>query len=348
MVKAYSFDSALDKARVTLDDAIKGLDAANTVLAAHARGDTRLGAVNFPVEEAQVRETLELLERWKSMGLSLVKDLDEVTAAADLQHRRLFDEKAGAETLGLFRRRIGQGHAKPALIVAKLDAALAVSASLGALFKEARSLLVQAFRDCEAHLARAIERRQRADFEIEDVQRQADDLAPRILDRRADASSARNVHSQSELETDYQRLLAEQSDLHAREDALQPGRAVLQRLIDIHEQVASGLNAQIAAINAMAGKLAVDTEQRIALLKAVISEAVPPLPDVERSAPVVALIEAFDANVLAGHDLATRKEHADNVFRRRLEPPPPAAPVTEGEEPVEPEPETSLSSTVEK
>ncbi|MEZ2219918.1 hypothetical protein [Rhizobium sp. RCC_161_2] len=348
MVKAHSFDGELDKTRVTFEDAIKGLDAANTVLAGHARGDTRLEAVNFPVEEAQLRETLELLERWKTSGLSLVKDLDAVTAAADLQHRRLFDEKAGAETSSWFGRRIGQGHVKPAAIAAELEAALAVSASLDALFKEAWPLLVQAFRHCEAHLARLIERRQRADYEIEEVQRQADDLAPRILDRRADASSARNMDAQSELETDYQRLFAEQSDLRAREHALQPGRAVLQRLIDIHEEVARVLNVQIAAINAMAGKLAVDTEQRIALLKAVISEAVPPLPDVERPAPVATLIAAFEANVLAGHDLATRKEHADKVFRRRLEPAPSAAPVAEGEEPVGPEPETSLSSTIEK
>lgn len=348
MVKAHSFDRELDKARVTLDDAIKGLDAANTVLAGHGRGGTRLGPINFPVEEAQVRETLELLDRWKSFGRSLVKELDQVTATVDLQHRRLFDEKAGAETSSLFRRKLIQAHVKPASIVAELDAALAASASLAALFKEARPSLVKAFRDCEAHLAQVIERRQRADFEIEDVQHQADDLTPRILDRQVGASSARNVNSQSELETDYQRLLAEQSDLRAREQALQPERTVLQRLINIYEEVASVLNAQIAAVNAMAGKLAVDTEQRIALLKAVIEEAVPPLPAVDRPAPVAALIEAFEANVLAGHDLATRKEHADKVFARRLDPPPPAAPVTEGETPNEAEPETLPSPVIEK
>jgi hypothetical protein len=348
MAKAHSFDGELDRVRVTLDDAIKGLDAANTVLAGYARGDARPGAVNVPVEEAQVRETLELLERWKSLTRLLVRELDEVTAAADLQHRRLFDETAGAETSTWFARRIGQGHAEPASIVAELDAVLAASASLDALFKEARPLLVQAFQGCETHLAQVIERRQRVDLDIEDTQRQADDLAPRIVDRRVDASSTRDLDSRSELEAEYRRLLAEQDDLHARERALQPGRVALQRLIDIYEDVAGVLNAQVAAVNAMAGKLTIDIEQRIALLKAVMSEAVPPLPTVERAAPVAALIEAFDANVLAGHDLARRKEHADKVFRRRLEPPPPATPVMEGEEQVEPEPETSLSSTIEK
>lgn len=348
MVKVHSFDGELDKARVTLDDAIKGLVAANTMLAGHARGGTRLGPINFPVEEAQVRETLELLERWKFLGQSLVKELDEVTAAADLQHRRLFDEKAGAETSSWFGRRIGQGHAKPASIVAELDAALAASASLYALFREARPLLAEAFRDCETHLAQVIERRQHVDLDIEDAQRQADDLALRIIDRRVGVSSTRDVDSQSEQEAEYRRLLAEQDDLHARERALQPGRVALQRLIDIYEEVATVLNAQVAAVNAMAGKLAVDTEQRIALLKAVMSEAAPHLPVVERPAPVAALIRAFEANVLAGHDLARRKEHADKVFTRRLEPSLPAVLVTEGEQPVETEPETSLSSAIEK
>lgn len=348
MVKVHSFDGALDKARVTLDDAIKGLVAANTMLASHAKRDTRLGAVNFPVEEAQVRETLELLDRWKSLARLLVRELDEVTAAADLQHRRLFDEKAGAETSTWFGRSIGQGHAKPASIVAELDAALAASASLDALFREARPLLVQAFHDCETWLAQVIERRQRVDLDIEDAQRQTDDLALRIVDRRVSVSSKRDVDSQSELEAEYRRLLAEQDDLHERERALQPGRVALQRLIDIYEGVATVLNAQVAAVNAMAAKLAVDIEQRIALLKAVTSEAALPLPAVERPATVAALIRAFEANVLAGHDLARRKEHADKVFARRLESPLPAVPVTEGEQPVEPEPETSLSSAIEK
>ena len=84
--------------------------------------------------------------------------------------------------------------------------------------------------------------------------------------------------------------------------------------------LAGALNAEIAAVNAMAGKLSVDIEQRIALLKALASEIDSPLPAVARSAPVAQLIEAFEMNVLAGHDLAARKARADSVFTRRLEP----------------------------
>jgi hypothetical protein len=269
-----------------------------------------------------------------------VKQLDSLTAIADLQHRRLFDEKAGIDTSGLLGRRIGQSQAKPASIAADLEAAVAASALLDAQFKTARPALVRSFRDCEAHLERVIERRQHIDFEIEDVQRQADTLIPRIFDRRSSISSARDAGSRSELEAEYSRLTAEQDDLHERERALQPGRAALQRLIDTYEELANVLNVQIAAVNAMAGKLAVDIEQRIALLKAVISEAVPPLPVTERPTAVAALIAAFEANVLAGHDLATRKARADDIFTRRLEPHLLAAPAAVVEPSEETEPET--------
>ncbi|AVA22365.1 hypothetical protein ACXHXG_09700 [Rhizobium sp. LEGMi198b] len=340
MVKAHSFDGEIDKARAMLEDAIKGMDAANAGLGRNAKGNGRFDAINFPVEEALVRETIELLDRWKTLALSLVKQLDLLTAAADLQHRRLFDEKAGIDTSGLLGRRMGQGRAEPASIAADLDAALAASASLDTQFKTARPALVRSFRDCEAHLVRIIERRQHIDFEIEEVQRQADAFIPRIFDRRSSISSARDVASRSELEAEYSRLVAEQDALHEQERALQPGRTALQRLIDIYEELANVLNVKIAAVNAMAGKLAIDIEQRIALLNAVISEAVPPLPATERPARVAALIAAFEANVLAGHDLAARKARADDVFTRRLEPHLLAAPAAVVESSAETEPET--------
>ncbi|MDL2405038.1 hypothetical protein PY650_05105 [Rhizobium calliandrae] len=340
MAKVHSFDGEIDKARVTLDNAIKGMNAANAGLGRHTKSGGSLDTINFPVEEALVRETIDLLDRWKAHSLSLVKELDLVTATADLQHRRLFDEKAGIDTSGGLGRRIGQGHAKPASIAADLEATLAASASLDAQFKTARPALVRSFRECEAHLERIIERRRHIDFDIEQVQRQADALIPKIADRRSSIPSARDAGSRSELEAEYHRLLAEREDLHGQERALQPGRAALQRLIDIYEELADVLNAKIAAVNAMTGKLTIDIEQRIALLKAVMSEAEPALPASERSAPVAALIATFEANVLAGHDLAARKARADDIFTRRLDPRPPAAPATTIEPSAETETET--------
>ena len=320
MVRPHSFEGTTDKLRATLDDAINGVNAAVTLLTGHVKGEGRIEAVNSPVEEALVRETVELLDRWKSLGLSLVKELDLVTAQADLQHRRLYDEKAELEGVGLLGRRLGQGHVKPEAIIASLDAALDASAALDLLFKQARPSLSRSFHACELQLEGVIERRQRLDFDIEEVQREADALAAKANDRRRNLSSTRVPDLQSEPETAYRELLVEQDSLREKERVLQSGRMARQRLIDIYEGLAGVLNAEIAAVNAMAGKLSVDIEQRIALLKALASEVgLSPL-TAARSAPVARLIEAFDMNVLAGHDLAARKARADSVFTRRLEP----------------------------
>lgn len=320
MVRPHSFQGAIDKLRTTLDDAINGVNAAVTLLAGHSKAEARAEAVNFPVEEALVRETVELLDRWKFLGLSLVKELDLATAQADLQHRRLYDEKAGLERAGLLSRSLGHGQVKPETIITGLDAALDASATLDLLFKQARPALSQSFRDCEMHLEGVIERRQRLDFDIEEVQRQADAVAVKTNDRRRNLSPARVRDLQSEPEAAYRELLVEQDSLREKERVLQSGRTAHQRLIDVYEGLAGVLNAEIAAVNAMAGKLSVDIEQRIALLKALASEIDSPLPAVARPAPVAHLIEAFEMNVLAGHDLAARKARADSVFTRRLEP----------------------------
>lgn len=319
-IPPHSFDGMLDKAHTTLDDAIGSAGAAVTMLGGHAKGEERIEAVNFPVEEALVRETVELLDRWKSVALSLVKELDRVTAQADLQHRRMFDEKAGLENASLLRRKLAGGPMKPEAIIADLDAALNASAALDLLFKQARPAFSRCFRDCEIQLEGVIERRQKLDFEIEEAQRHADAMTARIVDQRRSMPSTRYDDDYSERQADYRDLLAEQDDIRNRERELQAGRTVRQRLIDIYEGLAGVLNTQIAAVGAMAGKLTIDIEQRIALLKALEPEVDPPSLAGARPAAVESLIQAFEANVLAGHDLAARKAHVDFVFARRLEP----------------------------
>lgn len=320
MAIAHSFDGMLDKAHATLDDAIGSASAAVAMLGGHAKGEGRIDTVNFPVEEALVRETVELLERWKSLALSLVKDLDRVTAQADLQHRRLFDERAGLENASLLRRKLAGGPAKPEAIIADLETALDASAALDLLFKQARPAFSRCFHDCEIHLEGVIERRQKLDFEIEEAQRHADAMTARITDRRRSLPSMRSVDADAELEADHRDLLAEQDEMRKQERELQAGRTVRQRLIDIYEGLAGVLNTQVAAVGAMAGKLTIDIEQRIALLKALVPEVDPSSFATARPAAVESLIQAFESNVLAGHDLAARKAHVDLAFTRRLEP----------------------------
>jgi hypothetical protein len=319
MVMPHSFDDRLDRVRATLDDAISDANAAVATLAGHARDEGRAEAINFPVEEALVREAIELLDRWKTLSLSLVKDLDRATGEADLQHRRLFDEKIGLENASLLSRRLARGPMKPEAIITDLDAVLNVSAELDLLFKRARPVFSHCFHDCELQLESVIERRRRLDFEIEEVQRRADAQAERLMYQRRNRPSSRHADLQSEQEEDYRVMQAELEDIRRQEQELQSARTVRQRLIDIYEGLAGTLNGQVAAVSAMAGKLTVDIEQRIALFKALATEA-DPVAATSRPAAVESLIQAFDANVLAGHDLAARKAHVDAVFTRRLEP----------------------------
>ncbi|MGY5805139.1 hypothetical protein ACXHMN_27670 [Rhizobium sp. LEGMi12c] len=320
MVRPHSFDGMLDKARTTLDDAMNDANSAVATLAGHARGGERIEVVNFSVEEASVREAVELLDRWKSVALSLVKELDRATEEADLQHRRLFNEKVGLENASLLSRTLARGPMKPEAIMADLDAVLDASAELDLLFKQARPVFSRCFHDCELQLEGVIERRRKLDFDIEEMQRRADGLAERLMYQRRNRPSSRHADLQSELEADYRALVAEQDDIRRQEQELQSRRTVRQRLIDIYEGLAVALNGQIAAIGAMAAKLTIDIEQRIALLKALATEAEPASTTVSRTAAVESLIQAFEANVLAGHDLAARKAHVDAVFKRRLEP----------------------------
>jgi hypothetical protein len=133
--------------------------------------------------------------------------------------------------------------------------------------------------------------------------------------------------------------VAEREALRVRELEFKPERETLQRLISIYVEFVDVLNAHVGVVNAMTGKLSIDNEQRVALLKAVQAQLSGSTS--QPRASVAALIDAFDANVLAGHDLAERKAVADRAFARRLEARPSSENAQEEAEPVaEPQPET--------
>jgi hypothetical protein len=59
-----------------------------------------------------------------------------------------------------------------------------------------------------------------------------------------------------------------------------------------------------------------DIEERVALLRA--ADVQSSVPRAEVPAPAQALISAFEANILAGHDLLARKQRVDEAFSRRF------------------------------
>jgi hypothetical protein len=304
------------KARATLDDALKGLEATDAALAGHSRDGARRTAINLPSEEALVDETVRLLQRWKSQAATLLRELDAGTSVAAQDFAGLFDEMVGRTSAWDFKGKMHHAKSSPASISFGLEDQLVAAAFFDGMLKTLRPVLLKRYRDCEAHLLRIIEQRQRIDFDIEDLQRRSDVMMLQIADRRGAITSHVSADRPA-IEEEYKALVAEREALQVRELEFKPERETLQRLISIYVEFVDTLNALVGVVNAMAGKLSIDNEQRIALLKAVQAQLSGPtsLP----RASVAALIEAFDANVLAGHDLADRKAVADQIFARRLE-----------------------------
>lgn len=327
MAKSSTADGDIGSVQALFDDALRGMDATEAALAAHARGGDRLDAVNLPVEEAVAVETAQLLARWKGLTAAIVRALDGTTASVALRFERLFDQKAGRESQGITGHRLPAGAANPAGIAVDLRHLLETSATLDAVMKSAKPAISKHARASEDHLLRVIERRQRADFEIEDAQRRLDALAPRIADRRSRIGTARNATALATFEDDLRTLVADQETQRGREKTLLPERETLQRMIDIYETFVEMLNMQTAATNVIAAKLSLDIEQRIGLLRAVDVQVGAGSQPAIASSAVAELIKAYDDNVLAGHDIAARKAKADAAFARRLDPSPsPTAP----------------------
>lgn len=333
------FERDIASLRRLQDDAFKGVQAAEAVLFDHSKPEARLTAINFPLEESLLGEAVGLLVDWKTQAAALLRKLDAETASANLQFERLFDENAGRQSQGYLRRRVHLGHAEPETIAVALVDLLSISAALDRMLNEARPLLVLHHRGCEAYLLRLVARRRQWDVDLVDAERRLASLTARTHGRQSSMTSPRSPASEAASEEERRMLALDRHAAQVRDEVLRSERETLLRLIADDEDFLDVLNSGIAAVNVMAAKLALDVEQRIALLKAVNAQSAKPL--VAFPAPVEATIVAFDANILSGHDLLMRKQRTDDAFSRRLEaalPMPGAAADEDGAAPTPPPP----------
>ena len=320
MSHAPLFERDIGLSQRMLDDASKGMQAAEALLFHHSKPDAQLTAINFPRQENLLRETVSLLVGWKGMTAMLLRRMDAATVSANLQFERLFDANAGRQTEGFLRRRVHLGHAAPETIAAELVNLLGISVALERMLKQAKPLLVYHHHNCEAYLLQLVSRRRQVDVDLVAIDRSIVSLSsspphePQTL-----SLSWRNSVSQAAPGDEHQILALDRQAVQVRDETLRSELETLQRMIADNEDFVEALNAGVAATNVMTAKLSLDIEQRIALLKATQVQSSGSMAGIPQ--PVQALIDGFDANSLAGHDLLVRKQRADEAFARRFEGP---------------------------
>src|SRR5882762_9852399 len=140
ITKTAPLESDAIKARATLDDALKGLEATDAALAGHSRGGARRAAINLPSEEALVDETVRL------------RELDAETSVTAQDFAGLFDETVGRTSAWDFKRKIHQAKSSPASISSELEDQLVAAALFDGMLKTLRPVLLKHYRDCEGHL----------------------------------------------------------------------------------------------------------------------------------------------------------------------------------------------------
>lgn len=319
-----AFGRELGALRRMLGDVFDGMRAGDALLRRHSRPDERLTATNFPQEENLLHEMVDLLAGWKAGAAELLRRLDTATTSANLDFERLFDENAGRQSEGFLRRRTHLRQAAPKAIGAELVSLLSASAVLGRILQEARPSIVECHRNCEDCLLQLATRRRQIDVSLEELGRRMEQLKAQTRMRQTSGSFRPHAADDEASEEERRSLALDRHAVQSKEETARAERETLHRLMADDEDCVEALNAGIAAVNAMAAKLKVDIEGRVALLKAVCVQAAVDFP--ELPGPVAALVTAFEADILAGHDLLQRKQRADDAFARRMTPPlPPPA-----------------------
>jgi hypothetical protein len=323
MANISSLKRDIERLHLLLSDAFGGMDATEAAFFDHSKLYARLAAVNFPLEEGLLGETVSLLTAWTGQAAKLVRALDAAMSAERLAFEQLFDKRAGNPSRGVLRDHVPHGKTTPEAMAAELVSLLGVSVELDAMLKQAKPVFSRHHRQCEYYLLQIVERRRTADAGIDIVSRDIAELKARLRRHQGSVSSARTGPALAASEEERKAIVAEQRAARVSEEALLSERETLMRLIEDVEGFVDSLNNQVAAANVIAAKISIDIQQTIALCKAIEAQASRPVSNIP--GPVLDAMTEFEASPLSGLGLFERKSNADASFARRLDPvlPPP-------------------------
>ncbi|ATN35136.1 hypothetical protein ACO34A_15130 [Rhizobium sp. ACO-34A] len=348
MASLQSFDAEIEKTRGIVNDMKGKLEQSGVILDQFAKAETKLGDVNFDIENARIQDVINQQKVMEANIADLIIGLEDATNVFGSEFESMKSYTGYEKFIGIFSKQSAQRmrteRVRNMSLAGNLQELLSKSDSIVGILKDQRGVLDQRYKSSEASLIQVIERRKGTIASLEATQKRIEELNPMLLDIENRIAASTDQSARTELEGERSKLATEYNQMQAKEQELLAESQTLERYTSMFQTFVDSLNNQIAAQNTLINKLTIDTEQRIVLYKAledslktaaqqdvahkintlgsqVDTAAEETMAGIGSAAQrhIGDLLELHEKNMLSTQDIQRRKKLADEAFARRFQ-----------------------------
>ncbi len=348
MATLQSFDSEIAKTRSIVDEVRGKMAQSGAALDQFAKADTKLGDVNFDIENARIQDVLVQQKAMEANIADLIIGLEDATNVFGSEFESMKTYTGYEKFIGIFSKQKAQrmrtDRVRNMSLAGNLQELLVKSDTIVGILKEQRGILDQRYKSSEASLIQVIERRKQTVANLETTQKRINEINPQLLDIENRIAASTEQGQRTQLEGERSAMATEYNQMQAREQELLAESQTLERYTSMFQTFVDSLNNQIAAQNTLINKLTIDTEQRIVLYKAledslktaaqqevahrintlgsqVDTAAEETMAGIGAAAQkhIGDLLEMHEKNMVASADIQRRKKLADDAFARRFD-----------------------------
>ncbi len=348
MATLQSFDSEIEKTRSIVKDVRGKMEQSGAMLEQFAKADTKLGDVNFDIENARIQDVLAQQKAMETNIADLIIGLEDATNVFGAEFESMKSYTGYEKFIGIFSKQKAQrmrtDRVRNMSLAGNLQELLGKSDTIVGILREQRGILDQRYKSSETSLVQVIERRKQTVANLEATQARINELNPQLLDIENRIAASTDQGQRTQLEGERSAMATEYNQLQAKEQELLAESQTLERYTSMFQTFVDSLNNQIAAQNTLINKLTIDTEQRIVLYKAledslktaaqqevahrintlgsqVDTAAEETMAGIGAAAQrhIGDLLEMHEKNMVATQDIQRRKKLADDAFARRFQ-----------------------------
>ncbi len=348
MATLQNFESEIEKTRGIVAQMRGKMDQSSAVLDQFAKADTKLGDVNFDIENARISDVINQQRVMEGNIADLIIGLEDATNMFGAEFESMKSYTGYEKFIGIFSKqsmqRMRTDRVRNMSLAGNLQELLSKSDTIVGILKEQKAVLDQRYKQSEASLIQVIERRKGTMTALQETQKRIEELNPMLMDIENRIAASTDQMSRAQLEGERSAMATEYNQKQAKEQELLAESQTLERYTSMFQTFVDSLNNQIAAQNTLINKLTIDTEQRIVLYKALedslktaaqqdVAHKINTLgSQVDTAAEetmagigsasqrhIGDLLEMHEKNMLSTQDIQRRKKLADDAFARRFQ-----------------------------
>ncbi|MBB4188385.1 hypothetical protein [Sinorhizobium terangae] len=348
MATLQNFAAEIEKTKNVVQEMRGKLEQSGVVLDQFAKADTKLGDVNFDIENARIQDVINQQKVMEANIADLIIGLEDATNVFGSEFESMKSYTGYEKFIGIFSKqkmqRLRTDRVRNMSLAGNLQELLVKSDTIVGILKEQRAILDQRYKTSEQSLIKVIDRRKGTMAALEETQKRIEELNPLLLDIENRIAASTDQKTRTGLEGERSTLATEYNEKQAKEQELLAESQTLERYTSMFQTFVDSLNNQIAAQNTLINKLTIDTEQRIVLYKSledslktaaqqdvahrintlgsqVDTAAEETMAGIGAAAQrhIGDLLEMHEKNMLATQDIQRRKKLADDAFARRFQ-----------------------------